>query len=74
MITASFRPSFALSRPATSDHLTSGFSETIALDSESCSFLSGSSPSPFAFGGAVAEAPPAAPPPPPPYGGAVGAT
>jgi len=70
MITASLRPSFALSRPATSDHLTSGFSETIALDSESCSFLSGSSPSPFAFGGAVAAA---APPPPPPYGGAVGA-
>jgi len=70
MITASFKPSLALSRPATSDHLTFGFSETIAPASESYNFLSPSSPfSSFVLGFSYAEvAPPA-----PPAGGAYGA-
>ena len=68
-MTASLRPSLALSRPATSDHLTFGFSETIAEDKASCSFLFSSSfPSSFyLLLSAVAEAPP------PPAGGSTGA-
>jgi len=63
MITASFKPSLAASRPQTSDHLTFGFSVTIAELSAPCSFASSSSP-PFSFGFFLAEA--EAPPPPPP--------
>jgi hypothetical protein len=67
MITASFKPSFAASRPATSSHLTFGFSDTIADERASCSFLSSSSLSPpfYLLLSAVADAPP------PPVGGGV---
>jgi hypothetical protein len=45
-MTASFKASFAPSRPATSDHLTQGFSTTIAPSSLACNFFfSGSSES-----------------------------
>jgi len=70
-MTASLRPSLALSRPATSDHLTLGFSETIAPARESYSFLLPSSSfSSFVLGFSWAAV---APPPPPPAGGAYGA-
>jgi hypothetical protein len=72
IIIASFKLSFAPSRPDTSSHFTFGFSVTIALLSApyNFAFSSSSSPSPFFFEGffAVAEAPDS-----PPLGGSSGA-
>ena len=44
-MTASFNEALAVSRPATSSHLTLGFSERIAPRSESLSFFASGSPS-----------------------------